>query len=376
MQKAGLYFHFPFCIRKCGYCDFYSITRMEHQKQFVQALLCEMALLSPHYRDFIFDTIYFGGGTPSLLEISTLQSIHTSMNEFFTLSPEAEFTIEVNPGTINHEKLTCYRKLGCNRLSIGAQSFHQADLNFLGRIHTVSQIFDCVKDARQAGFDNINIDLMTAFPGLTRQHFQESLQQAVSLGCEHVSCYTLIFEPNTPFFNRLKKGTLSELSPDQEAEFYETANLLLADHGYTPYEISNFSHGESYYCRHNLKYWQHEPYLGLGPSAHSFINPYRWRNVRTLPAYLSRLEKPELPVMNKEMLTPQQMEFEYIFLNLRLKDGIDLNMYQSRFQDKFVDKYRQEIQRLHRTGMIDQQDNRIRLSSRGWLLADEVASLF
>ncbi|MEJ2634466.1 MAG: coproporphyrinogen-III oxidase family protein, partial [Calditrichia bacterium] len=250
------------------------------------------------------------------------------------------------------------------------------DLKFLGRIHTVDDVLENYESARKAGFENINLDLMTAFPGLTAERFQSTLEKAADLQPEHISCYTLIFEPNTPFFARMKRGELQPPDNEEEAAFYEAANSCLASRGYSVYEISNYSRTPELRCRHNLRYWNHEPYLGLGPSAHSFLIPQRWWNVRPLTAYIKKLSGNELPIQEQETLDAATLEFEYIFLRLRLKEGIDLSDFEKRFHNNFIQRYKKVVDSLLKNELVIQNEERLQLSDKGWLLADEIARVF
>ncbi len=376
MEKAGLYLHIPFCVKKCGYCDFYSVTWLEEQENFIQAICKEMELLSPEYQKVEFDTLYLGGGTPSLLSTENFERLWNDLHRFFHISEGGEFSLEANPGTIDREKLTFLRRLGFNRLSLGAQSFSEKALKFLGRIHTVPDIYDGFTAARQAGFDNINLDLISAFPGLNHQEFKETLIKAAELESEHLSCYTLIIEENTPFDQRRQNGEFSDLSADEQAIFVEITHHELTRRGYQVYEISNYARGADYFCRHNLKYWTHQPYLGLGPSAHSFFSPRRWKNHRSLSHYLQSLRRNILPVSEQETLDDRLLEFEYVFLHLRLKDGINLTEYQRRFHKNFVQSYHTSLHKLQQAGLLEMQQDQLKLTERGWLLADEVSSFF
>jgi len=376
MISAGIYIHIPFCQKKCGYCDFYSLTRLQERDNFIQALLTEIQLVAPKYPDMTFDTIYLGGGTPSVLTADQLSLIWKSINHHFTIDKQGEFTIEVNPGTVDLNKLSQLRDLGLNRLSIGAQSFNDSDLQFLERIHTVQEIFEGAKNARIAGFTNINLDLITAFPGLTLSKFEDSLTQAISLKPEHISCYSLIFETGTAFYNRWQIGELEPMNSDESVPFLDVCGKMLSAAGYADYEISNFARSQKFQCQHNLKYWNHQPYLGFGPSAHSFISPIRWKNHRSLAKYVDTLKKRRLPIAEEERLSQSTLEFEYIFLRLRLREGLDINDFHKRFQNNILDKYEKNISRLIDAGMIEQNRQSLRLSQRGWFLADEIASSF
>ena len=376
MPEAGLYIHIPFCEKKCGYCDFYSVTNAERKEEFVSALLREIQLVGTQYPQLTFDTVFWGGGTPTTLSVAALETIWNALQKHFKIAADGEFTIEANPGTLDRQKLKALRRMGFNRLSLGVQSFNDPDLKFLGRIHSARDALLTFREAREAGFENINLDLMTAFPGLTEARFQKTLNQAVQLQPEHLSCYTLIFEPNTPFYTRLKRGEFAAVSQDQEANFYRQAYRVLKDAGYQAYEISNFSREKKFRCRHNLKYWTHLPYLGLGPSSHSFVNGRRWWNHRTLDFYVKALQEDALPVAQQEVLDKTSLEFEFIFLRLRLREGIPLREYERKFHSAFPDKYREVVEKLINNGLLVRRNGYIALSTKGWLLADAVAQEF
>jgi len=376
MKNAGLYIHIPFCQKKCGYCDFYSITALHQIEDFLDSLQKEIELLSSQYAHWVFDTVFIGGGTPTVLSEKQLEVLWRQIHRHFRIADNAEITIEANPGTINYEKLKFLRALGINRLSMGVQSFFEEDLRFLGRIHRTDDVLNNYEAARKAQFSNINLDLMTAFPGLSPQRFENTLLKATQLQPEHISCYTLIFEPKTPFYVKMKKGLLKPLDQETEAIFYQIANNILSENGYTPYEISKFALTEDLRCKHNLKYWNHQPYLGLGPSAHSFIQPKRWWNIQQLHDYIRSLRIGKLPVAGSEELDQSTLEFEYIFLHLRLKDGINLEEFNRKFHVNFFEKYKNTLDKLIKGGFIEQFNDRVVLSSRGWLLADEVAQDF
>lgn len=376
ISPAGLYVHIPFCQQKCEYCDFYSITQLDLQEEFVEALVSEMELRAPQYRQHRFTTLFFGGGTPSILSESQFGRIWRSLRECFHIDPAAEITIETNPGTLDAGKLAFYKELGINRLSMGVQSFNPQELQFLGRIHRVEEVLENVAAARAAGFDNLNLDLMTAFPGITLDSFAASLEEALKLRPEHLSCYTLIFEPGTVFYKRMLRGELNPLSEEEEAQYYQYAAERLGREGYQQYEISNFSLGETRCCRHNLLYWRHHPYLGLGPSAHSFSPPHRFGNVRSLAAYIKSLRSRELPVDFQEELSRESLMTEYVFLGLRLKEGISLPDFEERFGRPFTDQFQATLERLRDQQMLEVDRGRVRLSARGWLIADEISAYF
>ncbi len=375
-QPAGLYVHVPFCQQKCEYCDFYSITSFDLMQEYIAALEVEIRLRAPQFSDYQFSTIFLGGGTPSLLNEKQLETIWKNLHTHFSILPDGEFSIEANPGSVSYEKLYFLRQLGFNRISFGAQSFVPEELTFLGRIHSAEQIRESVHLAREAGFHNINLDLMTAFPGIRPQTFQYSLEQAAALEPEHISCYTLIFEPGTVFYKRMQRGELHPLSEEEEMQYYQQAEAFLRQQGYTQYEISNFSRGNGYRCQHNLIYWHHDPYLGLGPSAHSFAPPRRWGNVRSVIKYIQQLKKEAFPLDFEEILTMEQQMVEFIFLHLRLKEGIPLQAFQQRFGVSLLDQFKVPLQTLAEKEVIQITETAIQLTPKGWYVADEVAAYF
>lgn len=375
-MEAGLYIHIPFCKKKCDYCDFYSITALERMDSFIDALQREIEIRSPGFADCTFHTIYFGGGTPSLLEESQMRQIWNALSASFRLAKNPEITVEANPGTLTQSKLAFLKEVGFNRLSLGVQSFNPDELRFLGRIHYVEDVYENFNLAREAGFTNINIDLMTAFPGITPGSFKHSLDETIRLKPEHISCYTLIFEPGTVFHKKMLKGQLAPLEDDEEASYYRLASAALKHNGYYHYEISNFSFGEDNACRHNLIYWNHNPYLGLGPSGHSFFNNQRHANKRSLSVYINELEKGNLPTDFQESLSNDDLMFEYMLLNLRLQKGINLNDFRTRFGVDCAEKFNSKIKYLSENNLIEVDELYLRLSDKGWMFADSVATYF
>jgi len=376
MEKAGIYIHIPFCQKKCGYCDFCSISNLTLIPTFINRLINEIEIAATQFSDLQFNTIFFGGGTPSLLSTSQLDKILNSLYKSFSIYSNGEFTIEANPGTLTPKKIMALHQMGFNRLSLGAQSFNMEDLQFLGRIHSIEEIYSNFEAAQKAGFNNINLDLITAFPGLSQKNFLNTLKNAAALKPEHISCYTLIFEPNTPFYTRMQRNEIIPLNSDEEAEFYQIAEEYLTSNGYSAYEISNYSRHRKYRCQHNLKYWYHRPYLGFGPSAHSFISPYRWSNSKSMQEYLNNLSHNILPISKREKLDQNQLEFEYIFLHMRLKEGINLNDFSYRFNINFENKYKNSLQKLIDGQLVKKLNKHIKLTAKGWLLADEIISTF
>jgi oxygen-independent coproporphyrinogen-3 oxidase len=331
----GLYIHIPFCKSKCPYCDFYSVTDETLISAYLAALDAEARL----YRDQFpaFDSLFWGGGTPSLLDTVQLGALVASLRRHFVFAPDTEITLEANPDDITAEKLRLFRDLGINRLSLGVQSFDEGELRFLGRRHTARQTLAAIDLIRAVGFTNLGLDLMYGLPGQTTATWLKTLEQALSLAPEHLSCYQLTLTAGetpalwTPMARRAARGELR--LPDEETQrefFLLTANFLTA-RGYLHYEISNFARQGTqagslchYLCRHNLKYWTRTPYLGLGPGAHSFDGRRRWWNVSSVGDYCSSLKAGEAPVAEAETLTPEQIRLETLCLGFRTREGVSL----------------------------------------------------
>jgi len=375
--NPGIYVHIPFCERKCGYCDFYSVTSLRQKRPFLRALLQEITLVANKLRPgAVFDSLYFGGGTPSLLNPEELHEIIESFRSHFTLSDTCEITLEANPGTVVERYLRHYRQAGINRLSIGIQSFDEKELELLERIHSVRDALQTITAARQAGFTNISIDLIYALPGQTMRQWRHSLQKAVELKPEHISAYNLIFEERTPFYKRKLRGELQPKSADEEYAFFLFTNHFLEEHGYRAYEVSNYARGPQFYSRHNYKYWLHVPYLGFGPSAHSFWAKQRWGNVRSLSRYLRTLNEKRLPEEFRETITSETEEFEHIFLRLRTYEGVNIEYFEKHFGRSFFDAYRKTINALLEKQYARFEAPFFRLTKQGMAICDEILAQF
>jgi oxygen-independent coproporphyrinogen-3 oxidase len=281
----GLYIHIPFCERKCVYCDFYSIEGSSMMGRFLESLSHEINLCAQLGRDgLVFDTVYFGGGTPSLLSPSAVGSILDDLHRNFQVAKTTEITLEVNPGTVDSEKLKEFRQIGVNRLSIGIQSFHEHELKFLGRIHSAHEAKACVRSAQEVGYDNVSLDLIYALPGQDLRDCEDNLSTAVSLSPQHISAYSLIVEEGTPLARMVARGEVLPTSEEVETEMYLLTMEYLAARGFEHYEVSNYAR-RGFHSLHNSLYWNHDSYLGFGPSAHSFwcgepfLESTRWWNV-------------------------------------------------------------------------------------------------
>lgn len=369
---SGLYIHIPFCERKCIYCDFYSVEQISSIDAFLDALSAEFALVAPHVKGDNYSTVYFGGGTPSLLTPSQLEKIFIALSESFSIHPDSEITLEANPGTVTIEKLQGYKALGVNRISFGIQSFHEDELRFLSRIHTVDQAVESVRRARGAGFENISIDLMMSLPGQTVQKLEYSLQRAVELEPEHISAYSLTIEEPTPLYRMVKAGEVTPVQPDRDADLYEFSMEFLQKHGFEHYEVSNYAK-PGLRSRHNSNYWKHKPYSGFGPSAHSFRDNRRWRNIADVNLYCDRLFKGETVVSEEEGLTTEQLLEEAIFLGLR-SDGVNLRYLKEHYGFRVTEPVRNLLNEWVDDGLAVTNGASLRLTSRGYLQCDELCA--
>lgn len=374
---SSLYVHIPFCERKCLYCDFYSIETTALIGEFLVALHREIDLSSELGRGTTFRTVFLGGGTPSLLTPQQMGALLSHVHDRFAIAPDAEITVETNPGTVDGEKLAAYRSLGVNRLSIGIQSFDPRELEFLSRIHDRDQAIRCVHAAREAGFGDFSIDLIYALPGQTRAQWTANLDQAMALEPPHVSAYGLIVEDGTPLAHMVEAKQVSPAPAEREAELYELTMAYLDARGYEHYEVSNYAR-PGHRSAHNFNYWTHGRYLGFGPSAHSFWHgsggtpaARRWWNIRHLAEYIRRLERGEMPVAAREEVGGRELLTERVFLGLR-SDGVDLEAFDADFGPVFLQSRRGMIGDLVGEGLAILRGGRLCLTPRGYLLCDEV----
>ena len=379
---ASLYFHIPFCEHKCIYCDFYSIAPRETEEnyenlvqRFLTALDREISLRGQDATfQSTYETIFFGGGTPSLLSPAAIASILNQLSRSFSIRDNAEVTLETNPGTVDLKKLRDFKSAGINRISFGIQSFHEKDLKFLTRIHDADQARENVRNAFKAGFDNVSFDLIFALPGQTPELWNSNLQQALELDPTHISCYSLIVEPNTPLYRMVEAKQVTPLAVDEDAEMYEKTMTVLSDAGFGQYEISNFAK-PGFKCRHNITYWNHSNYLSFGPSAHSFWNGKRWWNLSNVVGYSESLTKDMIPVAGEETLSSQQWLDETIYLGLR-SEGIDLRSFERRFHKDLLKEFKTNVDGLLTDNLAILEENRLRLTAKGYLLCDEICRSF
>jgi putative oxygen-independent coproporphyrinogen III oxidase len=378
----SLYVHIPYCQAKCPYCDFNSHAASAWpEEEYTQALLAEMRSRAEQapFKGNSVSTIFFGGGTPSLFQPSSIGKILEAAAQNFALERNAEITLEANPGTVDQEKLSGLRSAGINRLSFGAQSFNDATLKFLGRIHSAEETRAAAKMAHRAGFDRLNLDLIFAVPGQTRAHVLHDIGQAAALEPDHISAYNLTFEEGTVFFTEMRHGKIRPLESDEQAEMYAAVREELPRRGYQMYEISNYAQpGRE--CRHNLTYWHNESYLGIGAGAHNFARDggggRRWWNERGPARYITLATESGLAETGSETVAPQTSMGEYVFLNLRLRDGFALADFASRFGTSFDEIFGSRTGRLFEGGLLENSAGRIRLTDRGLELADSVFAEF
>lgn len=373
MINTSLYIHIPFCDHKCIYCDFYSIITSDNIDNFLKALKTEIDFYANIYSsDRIVTSLFFGGGTPSLMSPEYIDEIIRYSKQKFKFDDNAEITLETNPGTVNKEKLIAFRNCGVNRISIGIQSFDDEDLKFLTRIHNKLSAIDTVYNAADAGFENINIDLIFNLPGQTKEKWEKNLEQAVALPIKHISAYSLILERGTILNKLVLDGKVKIQDEDYDAELYELTIDYLNDNGFYQYEVSNFAKPD-FECVHNKAYWHHQDYIGLGPSAHSFIKNKRWWNYSSLKKYISEVEQKQNAMMNYEILNYHQLQDEYIMLALR-SDGLKLDDYIKKFGSEWLDKHAKDFEILKEQNLVEIRHNTIKLTPKGYAICDEILS--
>jgi oxygen-independent coproporphyrinogen-3 oxidase len=371
MTHPGLYIHIPFCLRKCGYCDFYSVTSVSCIPDFLKALFKEMEMVRGQFGSL--DTVYLGGGTPTVLNSAQLQDVLTKVQENFTLLPDTEITVEANPGDIEAGFPKQLRDMGVNRINIGVQSFDQRVLAFLGRRHSVEQAVSAIEGSRKAGFENVGLDLIYCVPGQAMDSWLSTLERALLFAPEHLSCYQLTIEERTPLGRRCKAGEITLPGEDLQYDFFMKTSEFLEEAGYIHYEVSNFAKEMQFASRHNQKYWDHTPYLGLGPAAHSFRNNQRWWNVRSLDQYLSSISSGRLPVEGTETLTLEQLRLEALYFGMRKKIGIQLQEFGDRYHCNLVSEKSDILTRLQEEELISIQGGYLRPTRAGLALADSLS---
>ena len=372
-KTAGIYIHIPFCTVKCMYCDFYSITnRLEDTPQFIKAIIEEIKLSKDiHNENYDFDTIFFGGGTPSLIDPIWIDKILTNLYKTFTFKKNIEISIEVNPGEIKLEKLKTLKKIGLNRISIGVQSLDEKLLKFLDRLHSPIESIETYKNARKAGFNNINADLIFNIPNQSLVQWEKDIQTMIELNVDHISSYSLTVEKGTVLNKEVNRGNIIMPNDANDKRMYLLAVNELINNKYDQYEISNFAK-QNKRCLHNLHYWNLDPYISFGPSSHSYDTKKRWWNTKSLDKYLKMISNGKLPIQGYETLNVKEKFNELILNGLRMNDGIKIlrlkNVYSGNDFENYLNKQLKINSRLYI------QDECLKLDRTGMLFADEIAS--
>ena len=398
-KKLEIYVHIPFCAKKCAYCDFLSFPgNMRMRREYTDKLLEEIRIQSSFVREYQVDTIFLGGGTPSVLDVTDITAIMGTLKEHYDIAPDAEITIEVNPGTVKMEGLVAYREAGINRVSMGLQSADDTELRYLGRIHTYDEFLKSFQRVRMAGFTNVNVDLISAIPGQTPESWRNTLKKTAMLKPEHISAYSLIVEEGTPFYDRYGghvEMESYEMSPeerrrlmalpdlpdeDTEREMYYMTRNCLAEQGYERYEISNYAR-PGFECRHNVGYWTGTEYLGLGLGASSYLEGCRFHNTSDFQSYVSAHLDDEAEFcqalrQDMEQLSVKSKMEEFMFLGLRLTRGVSVEGFITRFGQSIRNVYGGVIDKLEREGLLEHKNGYYHLTERGLDLSNYAMSLF
>ncbi len=360
-DHIGLYVHIPYCIRKCNYCDFTSFKN-EDKSEYIKALCDEIDTYKG--RGLRLDTVFFGGGTPSLLAADEFEVITSHIKDSFDLDRDFEFTLEANPKTLTEEKLTAYISCGVNRISLGLQSIHENELKILGRIHNFEEFLSTYNMVKESGIHNINVDLMYGIPDQSLVSFEKTLRTVLSLDPTHVSVYGLILEENTPLFKMKDKLRLP--TEDEECYMYSMATSVMSEFGFIHYEVSNYCKSGKE-CRHNLKYWRDEEYVGVGLSAYSYLDSYRFGNTASLHEYISGRRE-----AYREAVDSEGEAYEYVMLRTRLKEGFSLEDYEKRFGKDFRIGRQDELQKLSDSGFIRIENGRLRFTDKGMYVGNSL----
>lgn len=361
-KEISLYIHIPFCSKKCIYCDFNSYDSCQQQVEpYIDCLLKEIEMYQRE-RTFRYGTVFIGGGTPTVIEKKHLGRIMDRISPF--IAEDAEITIECNPGTTTKESLAYYRHIGINRLSIGLQAWQDKLLKSIGRIHSRKEFLETLGEAKNAGFSNINVDLMFALPGQSIEMWEETLAKVCSLGIPHVSCYSLKIEEGTPLWEYYSKGLLEKIDDETDRNMYHRAIEVLEKSGLVQYEISNFAR-EGAECRHNLVYWHNREYLGVGAGSHSKLDGRRFWNYKELDRYIGCVGAGHYPIEDGEGINREEDMWETVFLNLRLNEGLSVKAFEARYDVSFTHRYGSKINKLAEQGLVELRDGFVRLTSKG-----------
>lgn len=390
MERLEIYIHIPFCVKKCDYCDFLSMSAENDTiKTYISALINEIKLSKNRMKGYLVDTVFIGGGTPSILEEKYIDRIMEVLRENCNMDENAEITIECNPGTVDKNKLNSFRRAGINRISFGLQSANDDELRSIGRIHNFSQFQESFSFAREVGFDNINVDIMSALPNQTVEAYTKTLEKVLELNPEHISAYSLIVEDGTPLYYRVKEagGRGISILPDEDSEremYYQTEKILQQNH-YERYEISNYARN-GFACKHNIGYWKRREYLGFGIGAASLYKGKRFNNVADIQNYIDTfgfIKKAEIPEVlltkveeNLHCLSKKEQMEEFMFLGLRMMEGISIQEFERQFGAPFTSIYGKVVERFIGKGLLEKKKGYVRLTKRGIDISNYVMSEF
>jgi oxygen-independent coproporphyrinogen III oxidase len=371
---SGIYIHIPFCKTRCNYCDFFKSTNLSLVKAYIPAVKKEIQLRGDYLKDKKIETIYFGGGTPSLLSFSDIQELVNEVSLTFTLHPKAEITLEANPDDLTKEYIQSLKESKINRLSIGIQSFSDSDLTFMGRRHSSIQAIEAVSEAKNAGFDNISVDLIYGIPGMSFKQWQSNLKTVFDLGIQHLSAYHLTYHENTSFWDKLQDGIFKEVEEEQSLLQFEELIKFAQKNGFIQYEISNFSL-EGFYSKHNASYWNQTEYLGLGPSAHSFNKLTRYWNVSDINQYLAAIRQGS-KIGEEEVLTLNDRFNDYIITGLRTIIGINTEFILKEFGKVYIFHVEKMTAKYILLEKVKKEKNWVKITKSGIFISDQIISDF
>lgn len=395
-MQVALYIHIPFCLQRCAYCDFNTYAGiLDLRPAYADAVQCEIRQMARRYPEITLTSVYFGGGTPSLLALIQIPNILHTIQQSFPLAADAEITVEANPGTVNTDALAALRDAGVQRLSFGVQSAHPDELCLLGRIHTWEEAVVAVTMAQRNGFDNISLDLMFGMPRQTLRRWEQTLELVLGLGPQHLSLYALTVEPGTPLANALDAGQHPAPDPDLSADMYETASARLLTTGFWQYEISNWALGLApapeiwalppqgmsekigpWICQHNLVYWRNQPWLGVGAGAHSWFGGHRWSNPLHPRDYIIAVQTETALAQQDEVIPTPLSQGETMMMGLRLAEGVNNTRFHQNFGCNLAEQYGSILKQLQAAGLVEWNGERVRLSARGRLLGNHVFGAF
>lgn len=378
MNPISIYIHIPYCASKCVYCDFNSSSMASSKLEvpiYIKTLMKEIGLYESELKNSQIETLYFGGGTPSLIDSIYIEEILQILRNKSRFSETIEITIEGNPESLTYEKLCHYKKIGINRLSIGLQSTDDGMLKTLGRVHTYDVFLKAYENARNAGFDNINVDLMFGLPNQTQRAFEDTIDKVVALKPEHISSYSLKVEEGTPLYVLEGQGLFKAMDEDLERDLYRLLIQRLEGHGIYQYELSNFSK-KGFESRHNLTYWKNRPYIGFGASAHSKYKDFRFANFSDLDIYKEYIENHDKPICENHLIDEEEDLFESIMLGLRLNEGLSISDLEKKYKINFRDKYHKAISEVVKKGLLDLNGDCLKLTYLGMDLSNQVFVAF